>query len=75
MGLQSCAKVANMEEKMKVVLSLVAIALASVGWLSLREVALKRIGKKADIRVIVKAVVAWVLVGLTILMIVESIEG
>ena len=69
-------RVSSMEEEdMKIALSLIAIALVSVGWLSLREFALKRIGKKADINVIVKAVVAWILVGVTILMIVKKIEG
>ena len=60
---------------MKIALALVAIAFVSVGWLSLREFALKRIGQKADMNVIAKAVVAWILVGVMILMIFEKIEG
>ena len=64
-----------MEEEVKIGLSLVALAIVSVGWLSLREFALKRLGKKADMNVIAKAVVAWILVGVAILMIVEKITG
>jgi hypothetical protein len=59
----------------KIGLYLVAIAVASVGLLSLREFVLKRFGKKADPNVVVKAVVAWILVGVAILMIVEKITG
>ena len=66
----------EVEEEVKIGLALAAIAIVSVGWLSLREFVLqKRFGKKTDINVIVKAVVAWVLVGVTILMIIENIAG
>jgi len=64
----------GVEEEVKIGLSLVAIAIVSVGLLSLRELALKRFGKKADINVIAKAVVAWIFVGVAILMIIEKIS-
>ena len=66
-----------MEEEVKISLPLIlaAIAIVSVGWLSLREFALKRFGKKADMNVIMKAVVAWILAGVLILMMAEKIIG
>jgi len=62
------------EAEVKIGLVLAAIAIVSVGWLALRELALKRFGKKADLSVIVKAVVVWILVGLAILMVIEKME-
>ena len=65
------------EEKVKINLPLIitAIALVSVGWLSLREFVLQRFGKKADMNVIMKAVVAWILAGVLLLMMTEKILG
>jgi hypothetical protein len=62
----------GVEDEVKIGLYLVAIAIVSVGLLSLREYALKRFGKKADMNAVAKAVVAWILVGVTMLMIVEK---
>ena len=53
-----------------------AIALVSLGWLLLRELLLKRFfGKNADFNVVVKALVGWVLVGVIILMIIDTLVG
>jgi hypothetical protein len=65
----------GVEEGMKIGLHLIAIAIVSVGGLLLREFALKRFGQKADMNVVVKAVVAWILVGVTLLMFIENIPG